>query len=260
MAAHWRAKGFYRWFTGLSHTAAFFEPYTDAPDDSGFFLTPVAQLRDWVLGADAAGLQPVIHAIGDRANTALLDIFAGVIDENEPRQRRFRIEHAQHLRPSDFERIAALDVIVSMQPYHAIDDGRWAETLIGHERAKSTYAFRALLDSGARLVFGSDWSVAPASPLLGIYAATTRRTLDGRHPRGWIPEQKISVEEALIAYTRSGAYASFEEDIKGSLSPGKLADLVILDRDITQIPVAEIQYAQVLRTVVGGKTVYQASD
>src|ERR671915_2056066 len=159
----------------------------------------------------------MVHAIGDRANRLQLDIFERVARENGPRDRRFRIEHAQHIAPADISRFATLGVIPSMQPYHAIDDGRWADRVIGAERAKTTYAFRSLLDAGARLAFGSDWFVAPPTPLEGIYAAVTRRTLDDRNPGGWVPEERITVEEALRAYTSGAAYASFEEGIKGTL-------------------------------------------
>jgi predicted amidohydrolase YtcJ len=240
-----------------SHTAAFFEPFSDAPDDRGLFVTPPEQMRDWAVAADAAGLQLLIHAIGDRANAALLDIFAEVARQNGARDRRCRIEHAQHLRPQEIRRIAELGVIPSMQPYHAIDDGRWADSVIGPERSRHTYAFRSLIDAGAQLAFGSDWSVAPASPILGIHAAVTRQTLDGAHPGGWVPEEKISVEEALAAYTRNGAYASFEEGSKGKLAPGMLADVVILDRDITAVPSEHIVNARVVRTIVGGQTVFR---
>jgi predicted amidohydrolase YtcJ len=240
-----------------SHTAAFFEPFADAPDDRGLFVTPPDQMREWAVAADAAGLQLLIHAIGDRANAELVDIFAAAVERNDPRDRRFRIEHAQHLRPAEIQRIASLGVIPSMQPYHAADDGRWADGVIGTARSRYTYAFRSLLDAGATLAFGSDWSVAPASPLLGIHAAVTRQTLDGAHPNGWVPEEKISVEEALAAYTRNGAYASFEEARKGSLAPGLLADLVILDRDITSVPADAIRGTRVLRTIVGGRTLFR---
>jgi predicted amidohydrolase YtcJ len=240
-----------------SHTAAFFKPYTDTPDDSGFFITSLQQMQEWVIKADAAGLQLLIHAIGDRANSALLDIYSSAMVLNGPRDRRFRIEHAQHLRVADIERIAQLGVIASMQPYHAIDDGRWAERVIGPERARYTYAFWSLMGAGTTVAFGSDWSVAPASPLLGIYAASTRQTLDGANPSGWIPEERISVGQALIAYTRGGAYAAFQEDSKGSFAPGKLADVVILDRDITVISPQEIRDVKVNRTIIGGRTVYQ---
>jgi len=186
-----------------SHTAAFHEPFTDAPKDRGLFVNTPDDLYNWISNADRSALHVVVHAIGDRANTTLLDIYERVARENGPRDRRFRVEHAQHLRPSDIPRFGALGVIASMQPYHAIDDGRWAERVIGPDRSQTTYAFRALLDAKARLAFGSDWFVAPPTPLEGIYAAVTRRTLDDRHPNGWIPAQKISVEEALVAYTRA---------------------------------------------------------
>jgi len=243
-----------------SHTAAFLEPFTDTPDDSGLLVNDPDDLYRWTYGADAAGLQVAVHAIGDRANQLQLDIFERVEAENGPRDRRFRIEHAQHLAPSDIPRFAELDVIPSMQPYHAIDDGRWAEGVIGHERARTTYAFRSLLDAGARLAFGSDWFVAPATPLEGIYAAVTRRTLDGKNPDGWFPEQKISVEEALAAYTRDAAYAAFEENLKGTIEVGKLADLVVIDRDITTSPPAEIDRAVVRTTIVGGNVVFDETD
>jgi len=144
-----------------------------------------------------------------------------------------------------------------MQPYHAIDDGRWAEKTIGPERIKTTYAFKSLFDSGAKVAFGSDWFVAPPIPLEGIYAAVTRRTLDGKNPEGWVPEQKITVEQALTAYTINAAYASFDEKIKGSLEPGKLADFVIIDKDLTKINPGQIREAKILQTFVGGKSVYK---
>ena len=143
-----------------------------------------------------------------------------------------------------------------MQPYHAIDDGRWADTVIGAERAKGTYAFKSLLDGEASLAFGSDWFVAPPTPIEGIYAAVTRRTLDDRHPDGWVPEQKISVQDALVAYTMGGAFASFDEKDKGQIKPGMLADLVLIDQDLRAMPPADIRTARVVRTIVGGKSVY----
>ena len=210
-------------------------------------------LRD----ADRAGLQVAVHAIGDRANNVVLDVWQRLIRENGRRDRRARIEHAQHLRPADLPRFKELDVIASVQPYHAIDDGRWADKRIGAERAKSAFAFRSLLDSGAVVAFGSDWWVAPISPLLGIYAAVTRRTLDGKHPGGWVPEQKVSVAEAIHAYTVAAAYASGEEQIKGSLEPGKLADAVILSDDVFAIDPASIEKVAVLMTIFDGKVIHQ---
>jgi predicted amidohydrolase YtcJ len=240
-----------------SHTAAFFKPFADTPADSGFFVISETLLHKRIKSADSIGLQVMVHAIGDKAIHTLLNIFEQVAAENGERDRRFRIEHAQHIDSADIGRFGKQNVIASMQPYHAIDDGRWAEKVIGMERSKTTYAFRSLLDSNGTLAFGSDWFVAPPAPLEGIYAATTRRTLDDKNPDGWIPEQKIPVEDALKAYTINAAYASFEENIKGSLEPGKLADFVVLEKDITTIPVNEIRDVNVLLTAVGGRTVFK---
>jgi predicted amidohydrolase YtcJ len=243
-----------------STTALFFEPYLDAPGTSGLAnseMIPESKMQSRILGADRAGLQIAVHAIGDKANHIVLGMYEEAERRNGARDRRFRIEHAQHLRLEDIPRFGKLHVIASMQPYHCIDDGRWAEKRIGPERAKSTYAFRALLDSGAVLAFGSDWDVAPMQPLMGIYAAATRRTLDGKHPDGWVPEQKITVAEAIRAYTMGSAYASFDEKIKGSIEPGKLADMVVVSDDILSIPAAEIEKARVETTVFDGKVIYR---
>jgi predicted amidohydrolase YtcJ len=237
-----------------SHTAAFEEPFADSPKDRGLLVNSPEDMYKWISGADKAGLHVMVHAIGDRAIGMLLDIYERVEKEDGARDRRFRVEHTQHLRERDIPRFAQLGVIASMQPYHAIDDGRWAEQFIG-KRIATTYAFRSLLDAKARLAFGSDWSVAPATPLEGIYAAVTRRTLDDKNPDGWVPAQKITVEEALRAYTTGGAYASFDESRKGSLTAGKLADLVLVDRNLFEIPPEQIREAKVLATVVGGKVV-----
>jgi predicted amidohydrolase YtcJ len=254
---HWGAlKGFVDGSLG-SHTAAMLEPFTDAPNDRGLFVSTPEQLYEWTKGADAAGLHVVVHAIGDRAIRTQLDVFERVAREDGPRDRRFRIEHAQHVAPADLPRFAALGVIASVQPYHAIDDGRWAERVIGAERAKRTYAFRSLLDAGATLAFGSDWFVAPPTPLEGIYAAVTRRTLDDRNPGGWVAEQRITVEEALRAYTSGAARAEFMEREKGTLARGMLADFVLIDRDLTRIPPETIREARVMLTVVGGRPVFE---
>jgi predicted amidohydrolase YtcJ len=239
-----------------STTALFYQPYEDAPQTSGLMVTPEDSLRAWIGGADSAGLQLAVHAIGERANGVLLDIYDSVAKAHGPRDRRFRIEHAQHLRRQDIRRIAQSGIIASMQPYHAIDDGRWAEKRIGPERIKTTYAFRSLLDTGARLAFGSDWTVAPLDPILGIAAAVTRRTLDGKHPGGWVAAEKITVEEALRAYTAGNAFGVFAEKKRGRLAPGYLADLVVLDQDLTKVRPDAIERAKVLKTIVAGRVVY----
>lgn len=243
-----------------SHTAAFHDDYSDKEGDKGFFINTEEDLYNWISGADKANLHIMVHAIGDKANRELLNVYEKVIAENGPKDRRFRIEHAQHLTPQDISRFAELGVIASMQPYHAIDDGRWAEDYIGSERIRTTYAFNSQAESNAVLAFGSDWAVAPASPIQGIYAAVTRRTLDGQNPNGWVPEQKITVEQALIAYTKNGAYASFEEDIKGTLEPGKLADFVIMNENITKVDALKIKDVKILQTYVGGQKVYDINE
>jgi hypothetical protein len=207
--------------------------------------------------ADEAGLQLCIHAIGDQGISMVLDLFQDVIQAHGERDRRFRIEHAQHMAAKDFERFARLGVTASMQPYHAIDDGRWAEKRIGPERIKTTYAFRSMLDHGVRLAFGTDWNVAPLNPMLGLYAAVTRQTLDGKNPQGWIPEQKITLAEAIEAYTMGSAYAEFQEKEKGSITPGKLADMVLVSEDIFHIPPEAIKDVKVEWTMLGGRVVYE---
>jgi predicted amidohydrolase YtcJ len=209
------------------------------------------------MAGDEAGLQLFIHAIGDRANDWVLDLFEAVEEQNGPRDRRFRVEHAQHLSLEAIASFAELGVIPAMQPYHAIDDGRWAEKRIGPERVKTTYAFRSLLDAGASLAFGSDWTVAPMDVRQGIYAAVTRRTTDGANPDGWVPGEKISVEEALTAYTWGSAYAGFAEGESGRLEIGKFADLVVLSEDLFQMDAVEIPTVQVDITMVGGQIVYR---
>ncbi len=240
-----------------STTAAFYDPYLDAPNTRGLLVTDSATREREVISADSAGLQIAVHAIGDRANAMILQFFQEAIQRNGPRDRRFRVEHAQHLREQDIPRFGALGVIASMQPYHVIDDGRWAAHRLDTARLRGTYAFRSLLNSQARLAFGSDWTVAPLDPLLGIYAAVTRRTLDGKNPDGWFPEQKISVEEALRAYTSGVAYAGFMEDQVGTLRRGMLADIVLLDRDPFREPPERLDQVHVVATVVGGRVVYE---
>ena len=242
-----------------SATAYFFEPYADEPETCGLLagqMFPEGVMERRILEADQAGLQLAVHAIGDRANSLLLDLYEKAAAANGPRDRRWRIEHAQHLRPADIARFGRLGLVASVQPYHAIDDGRWAETKIGPERVKTTYPFESLRRAGAVLAFGSDWTVAPLSPVLGIYAAVTRRTLDGAHPGGWVPGEKVPLEEAVRAYTVNGAWVEFAEAKKGSIAPGKLADLVVLDRDIFSIPPEEIDRVAVRMTVFGGRVIY----
>ncbi|REK19472.1 MAG: amidohydrolase [Planctomycetota bacterium] len=243
-----------------SRTAYFFQPYTDEPGNRGLLtdeMLPKADMLRRMTGADAAGLQLCIHAIGDRGISEVLDLFARVEAANGPRDRRFRIEHSQHVAPKDFSRYRALGVIASVQPYHAIDDGRWAEQRIGPERAKTTYAFRTFLDADVRLALGTDWPVAPLAPMLTIYAAATRATLDGRRNEGWVPEQKITVEEAVRAYTLGSAYAEFQEAEKGTIEVGKLADMVLLSEDIFAIDPRDIRDVHVEMTIVGGKVVWE---
>jgi hypothetical protein len=240
-----------------STTAWFYAPYEDEPGTTGLTVTDTAALRRQILGADSAGLHVVVHAIGDRANDWLLDVFAEARERGAQPGQRFRIEHAQHLSRAAIARFGAENVVPSMQPYHAIDDGRWAVKRMGPERIKTTYPFRALLDAGARLTFGSDWTVAPLDPLAGIYAAATRRTLDGANPDGWVPEQKITVEEALTAYTRTSAWAGYLEEVLGTLEEGKYADLVVLSENILAIDPGRITETRVDLTMVGGEVVYR---
>ena len=242
-----------------SRTAYFFQPFSDDPDNSGLLgkqMQPLSQMRDRMMQADAAGLQICTHAIGDRAISIVLDLYADLDKARPGLDRRLRLEHAQHMAEKDFASFAQLNVIASVQPYHAIDDGRWAEAYIGHERASRTYAFRTFLNHGVHLAFGTDWDVAPLNPILTVYAAVTRATLDGKNPNGWFPEQKLTVAEAVEAYTMGSAYAEFQDRDKGSITPGKLADMVLLNDDIFSIDPAKIRDVKVLKTIVGGKVVW----
>ncbi len=242
-----------------SRTAYFFEPYSDEPRNHGLLgegMHPLSLMRDRMMKADAAGLQICTHAIGDQAISMVLDLYTDVVRAHHGMERRLRIEHAQHMAQKDFARFAQLDVIASVQPYQAIDDGRWAESYIGHDRASRTYAFRTFLNHGVHLAFGTDWDVAPLNPLLTIYAAVTRSTLDGKNPNGWFPEQKLTVDEAVEAYTMGSAYAEFQDKDKGSIKPGKLADMVLLSDDIFTIDPVKIRDVKVLKTVVGGRIVW----
>jgi predicted amidohydrolase YtcJ len=242
-----------------SGTAYLFDPYSDDPKNSGLLgkqMQPLSQMRDWMIEADAAGLQICTHAIGDRAISTVLDLYTDVVKAHRGVEPRFRIEHAQHMAAKDFARFAQLGVIASVQPYQAIDDGRWAEARIGHDRGSRTYAFRTFLNHGVHLAFGTDWDVAPLNPIWTVYAAVTRATLDGKNPNGWFPEQKLTVAEAVEAYTMGSAYAEFQEQEKGSITPGKLADMVLLSDDIFSIDPVKIREVKVLKTIVGGRIVW----
>jgi len=241
-----------------SRTALFRDPYTDAPDQHGVRVTSLADLTQWIMEADKAGLQVATHAIGDLANDNVLDLYAQVATANGRRDRRFRIEHAQHLEPSSIPRFAVQKVIASVQPYHAIDDGRWAIQRIGEKRLDGTYAFHSLMASGATVTFGSDWPVGPLNALEGIYAAVTRETIDGKNPDGWLPSQKVSVADALRAYTVNNAFAGFQDGKVGRISPGYLADLTVLDSNLLTIPHEQIKSANVLRTIVDGRERYNS--
>jgi predicted amidohydrolase YtcJ len=242
-----------------SRTAYMFEPFIDDPGNRGLLsdeMHPPSAMHDRLAQAEAAGLQLRVHAIGDRAISMILDIFADIEKANGYHDQRFAIEHAQHMAQKDFERFAKLHVIASMQPYHAIDDGRWAEARLGHDRTRYSYAWRSFLDHGVMLAFGTDWPVAPLDPLQGLYAAVTRATLDGKNPRGWIPEEKITLREAIEAYTMGAAFAEFQEREKGSITPGKLADMVILSDNIFDLKPEAIRNVKVKTTIAGGKVVY----
>ena len=246
-----------------SSTAYFFEPFSNQPVNRGLLsdeMHPISLMRDRMMKADAAGLQICTHAIGDQGISIILDLYSEVVKAHGESDRRFRIEHAQHMAAKDFDRFAQLHVIASMQPYHAIDDGRWAEERIGRDRASRTYAFRTFLNHGVRLAFGTDWNVAPLNPMLGLYAAVTRATLDGRNPSGWFPEQKLTIGEAVEAYTMGSAYAEFQEKEKGSITPGKLADMVLLSDDIFTIDPVKIRDVKIMTTWMGGKTVWDAKE
>ncbi|MEJ0105270.1 MAG: amidohydrolase [Bacteroidota bacterium] len=239
-----------------STTGWFYQPYLDAPASTGLQVTDTTLLRQWVLSADSAGLHIAVHAIGDRANDFILNVFEAAEKKTPGKDHRFRIEHAQHLTQQAIPRFAQLNVIASMQPYHAIDDGRWAAKRLDDARLKGTYAFKSLLNAKATLTFGSDWTVAPLKPIEGIYAAVTRRTLDDKNPGGWYPEQKLTVEEALRCYTTNNAFAGFQEDKLGKLKAGMLADFVVLSDNLFDIAPEKIKDIKVERTVVNGKEVF----
>ncbi len=243
-------------------TAWFFEPYEDNSSNYGLpsDLLSSGELENLAIDADRNHIQLAVHAIGDKAVSRVLDIFERIQRQNPAWDRRFRIEHAQHLKEEDFVRMKRLYVIASVQPYHCIDDGRWAESKIGAERAGSSFAFRRLLGDRGIIAFGTDWPVAPLNPLESVYAAVTRATADGKRPGGWIPEQKVEPEEALWAYTYGSAFASFSEGEKGTLDPGKFADIVVLSANPLKAAPGEIRNIKALMTVVGGNVVYSDGE
>lgn len=235
-----------------SRTARFYEPYADEPSTRGILVTDPADLHDWIAAADKADLQVTAHAIGDEANDIVLDTMAAVARANGARDRRFRVEHVQHMKPHAIARFRQQDIIASVQPYHAVDDGRWAVRRIGEERLKTSFAFGSLVRSGAHVCMGSDWPVAPIDPLTGLDAAVNRETLDGKNPQGWYPEQRVTLAEAMRSYTQEGAYAGFNETQMGLIAPGFLADFVVWDSDFFAVDPHLLTRAKVLRTIVGG--------
>jgi predicted amidohydrolase YtcJ len=240
-----------------SRTAALLAPYADDSSTSGILTSDAERLRALAIERDKAGFQLAFHAIGDRANRIALDVFEAVVKANGPRDRRSRIEHAQVVAPEDFPRFAKLNVIASMQPSNETSDVRWAESRLGPERSKGAYAWASMHRNGVRLAFGTDYDAEPLRPFRVLYACTTRE-LDGGGPAGgWQPQEKISLEDCIRAYTSGSAYAEFEEGKKGELKVGEFADFIVLTRDLTKVPERDYQNSEVLRTVVGGRTVYQ---
>ena len=238
-------------------TAAFFEPYTDDPKTSGLLIQSPEALEKAMIDADAAGFQLIVHAIGDRANTIVLDIMEKMARSKETRDWRPRIEHVQVVRDQDKKRFKAIGAIASIQPSHCIDDMRWSETRIGRDRSRIAYNFKSFVDAGARIAFGTDWFVEPLNPMLGLYAAVTRQFPDGTPPGGWFPAERITMAQAVEYYTLGSAYAEFADTRKGSLTEGKLADLVILSADLFKIPAHQILDTQPVLTMVGGRVVYE---
>lgn len=240
-----------------SRGAALLRPYSDDPDNRGLMVTEPEHIYEVCKQALQNGFQVCTHAIGDRANRVTLDVYERALGENPVKDHRFRVEHAQVVSPNDIPRFARLGVIPSMQPTHATSDMYWAEDRLGPERIKGAYAWRSFLKTGANIPFGSDFPVESPNPLWGIYAAVTRQDHQGWPQGGWRAEQKLLVYEAVKGFTLDAAYGAFEEDIKGSLEVGKLADLVVLSKDIFEIPSREMLSTEVLMTVIGGEVVYE---
>ncbi|CAN5306077.1 amidohydrolase [soil metagenome] len=252
-------------------TARFFEPYDHMPDERGSWRRLMVdengdydpeRFYNYMQQADEAGLQLTIHAIGDEANHLLLNMLERLIEENGEKDRRFRLVHAQVIQDEDIGRLGELNVIAEVQPIHASDDMRWMEERIGTERSRGAYAFNSILQSGAVLSFGTDWPGTAAaeyhiSPMYGLYAAVTRKTMTGEPEGGWFPEERISMEEAIRAYTLNTAYANFEDDRKGSITAGKLADITVLDQNLFEVDPMQLPDVEVLYTIVNGKVVYE---
>jgi len=257
---HWVRVGFLKGYidgTLGDGTAAMFEPFADRPGFHGLPRMTQDEVDAAVLFADRHGFQIGIHAIGDAGTHMVLNAFERAARVNGTTGRRHRVEHAQIVHPDDIRRFGALGVIPSMQPTHCTTDMRFAETRVGRERCHTAYAWRSLLQSGAMLAFGTDWSVEPLDPMRGVFSCVTRTNIQRMEPvTGWFPEQKLSAWESLYYYTVGSAYAEFLENEKGSLAPGRLADLVVLDRDLFTIEPPEILEAKVDLTVVGGRVVW----
>ena len=252
-------------------SARFFEPYSHDPRNRGRWRPLMVNEKGefvegkflgYMLDADRAGLQLTVHAIGDEANNVLLNYLEELNKQNGKRERRFRLVHAQVLAPRDFKRLGQLGVVAEVQPFHLSDDMRWMEERIGPERTKGAYAFKSIQASGAVLSFGTDWpgtsaSEYPINPMLGLYAAVTRQTVTGKPTEGWFPDERISIADAIKAYTYNTAYANFEETTKGSIEVGKLADLTVLSKNLLKIAPKEYLTTDVVYTIVGGKVVYE---
>ena len=237
-------------------TAALLAPYSDDPKNSGILESHPDDLNKMAIERDKAGFQIAFHAIGDRGNRVALDAFAAVVAANGDRDRRDRIEHAQIVAPEDFARFASLKVIASMQPSHQTTDMRWAEKRLGPERIKGAYAWKTMLDHGVRLAFGTDWPVEIINPMRGLHACITRQLPDGTPSGGWQPQEKVTIDECIRAYTARSAFAEFEDGKKGLIVPGQYADIVVLSSDVTKIPAGDILNVKVLNTIVGGRSVY----
>jgi len=234
-----------------------FEPFEDEPDKTGLAQMPYEELERRIIAADKIGFQIGIHAIGSKANNWILNAFENAQQVNGKRDSRHRSEHASILTAEDIRRFAQLGVIASMQPAFICSDIVFAEKRIGFERCKGVYAFRRLLNAGAHIAFGTDYSVEPLNPLEGLYGAVTRKDRSGWPEPGWFPDQRLSMEEAIELYTLGSAYAQFMEDRKGMIKRGYMADMVIYNNDLMTIPPEEIMKAKVDYTIAGGKVVYQ---